>query len=91
MYQCKTVYFLDPNLPMTCENLAAAVAQARPLVLNAVPYVLKLFGEQEYGVKALKSCLEVISTGSQCPDELGDWLVDQGVNLASIFGSSVEC
>lgn len=51
--------------------------------------MLKLLSEQENGIEALKSCEQVIFTGSQCPDDLGDCLVERGVNLASLMGSYV--
>lgn len=87
MYQRKTVFFLNENLPMTCENIALAIQQAKPSTLGAVPYILKILGERQSGVDALRSCDQVIFTGSQCPDELGDFLVEQGVNLATFMGS----
>lgn len=87
MYQRKTVFFLNANLPLTCEGLTTAMKEARPAVLCAVPYVLKLLGEQQSGIEALRCCRQVLFTGSQCPDELGDRLEDQGVNLASFIGS----
>lgn len=87
MYQRKTVFFLNPNLPLTCEGLTVAIKEAQPAVLCVVPYMLKLLGEQHSGIEALRSCLQVIYTGSQCPDDLGDRLVAQGVNLASFIGS----
>ena len=86
MYQRKTVFFLNPDLPMTCEGLTAAIQEARPNTLCAVPYVLKLLAEQERGIDALKQIDHVLFTGSQCPDDLGDRLVEYGVSLASFMG-----
>lgn len=87
MYQRKTIYFLNPDLPLTCEGLAAAIREAKPGTLCAVPYVLKLLAEQETGIDALKQIGQVIFTGSQCPDNLGDRLVEKRVNLASFMGT----
>lgn len=87
MYHRKTIFFPNPNLPLTCANLTAAINEIRPAVLNAVPYVLKLLAEEKGGLEALKSCDQVIFAGSQCPDELGHRLVTQGVNLATYFAS----
>lgn len=87
MYQRKTVYFLNPDLPLTCEGLTAAIREANPGTLCAVPYVLKLLAEQESGISALKHVGQVMFTGSQCPDDLGDRLVEKGVNLASFLGT----
>ena len=87
MYQRKTVFFLNPNLPVTCESLTIAIREAKPGTLGVVPYVLKLLREQESGIDALRSCGQVVFTGSQCPDDLGDYLVERGVNLASFMGA----
>ncbi|KAL9611143.1 MAG: hypothetical protein Q9167_004196 [Letrouitia subvulpina] len=90
MYHRKTVHFLNPDLPMTCEGLTQAIAAAKPGVLGVVPYILKLLNEDERGIEALRSCAHVLTGGSQCPDDLGDRLVDLGVNLSTLFGST-EC
>lgn len=87
MYQRKTVYFLNPNLPVTCDGLTTAINEAKPSTICVVPYVLKLLREQQSGLDALRSCEQVISTGSQCPDDLGDYLVERGVNLSTFLGS----
>ena len=87
MFQRKTVFFLNPNLPITCEGIIAALDVARPGVICAVPYVLKLLAEQESGIEALKRCTHVSFTGSSCPDTLGNMLMDRGVNLESWMGS----
>jgi len=86
-FERKTCFFPNPNLPMTCEGLTLAIREAKPITLCVVPYVLKLLREQESGIEALKSCEEVLFTGSQCPDELGDYMVDRGVNLVTFIGS----
>ena len=87
MFERKIVFFPNANLPMTCENLNTAIREAKPITFCVVPYVLKLLREQESGIEALRSCAAVMFTGSQCPDELGDYLVDRGVNLATFIGS----
>lgn len=89
MYQRKTAFFLNPNRPVTCKGLTAAIQAAKPSTLCAVPYTLKLLREQQSGIEALKSCGQVVFTGSQCPDDLGDFLVGQGVNLATFMGAYV--
>ena len=87
MYHRNTVYFPNHNLPLTYENLMDAIKEARPHLLCVVPYALKLLAEQKAGIEALKSCKQVIFIGSQCPDDLGDHLVESGVQLASFIGS----
>ena len=86
MYQRKTVFLMNPHLPSTCEGLTSAIREAQPGTLCAVPYALKLLAEQESGIDALKRIDQVVFTGSQCPDDLGDQLVEKGVNLASFMG-----
>ncbi|KAL9607296.1 MAG: hypothetical protein Q9167_007777 [Letrouitia subvulpina] len=86
IYQRKTVFFLNSNLPVTSEGLTVAINVAKPGTICVVPYVLKLLREHEAGIEALRSCEQVLFTGSQCPDDLGDYLVDRGINLASLMG-----
>ena len=86
MYQRKTVFLLNPHLPLTCEGLTTAIREIKPGTVCAVPYALKLLAEQESGIDALKQAELVMFTGSQCPDDLGDRLVEKGVNLASFMG-----
>ncbi|KAL6720006.1 hypothetical protein ACLMJK_001927 [Lecanora helva] len=90
MFERKTWFFPNPNLPMTCESLATAMRAAKPGTMCVVPYVLKLLREQESGIEALRNCPQVMFTGSQCPDDLGDYLVERGVHLVSFIGST-EC
>lgn len=71
---------------MTGGNLAAAIEHVRPGVFHAVPYVLKLMGETQRGVEALKLCSQVLYAGGACPEDLGDRLTAQGVFIGSLFG-----
>ena len=87
MYNRRTVYFLNANLPLTHDNLAEAFAVAQPAIVYAVPYILKLLAEGSQGVSLLQSCDQVVSVGSQCPQELGDYLVENMVNLGTWLGS----
>lgn len=87
MYRRKTVHFLNPDLPITCEGLTQAIEVARPQLLSTVPYLLKLLAEESRGIDALRSCDYVMTTGSQTPDDLGNHLIDLGVNLSTLFGS----
>jgi hypothetical protein len=86
MYWRKTVYMYTANVPMTSDSLVEVLRFAKPGVLHAVPYVIKLLSEKEEGIEAMKMCSEVVYTGSQCPDDLGNYLVERGVQLATMFG-----
>ncbi|KAL8799309.1 MAG: hypothetical protein Q9182_005984 [Xanthomendoza sp. 2 TL-2023] len=81
MYSRRTIYFLNPNLPLTQDNVTEAMTAARPDAVYAVPYILKLLAEHPRSIEVLRSCYQIMTVGSQCPDELGDRLVDQGINL----------
>lgn len=87
MYSRKTVYFPNANLPLTSQNITEALTVARPDAVYAVPFILKLLAEEPRSIELLRSCREVMTVGSRCPDELGDRLVEQGVNLCNSFGS----
>lgn len=52
-----------------------------------VPYALGLLAEKQRGVDVLKSCGVVTAAGARTPDELGDRLVKEGVNLGVVFGT----
>ena len=85
----KTAYLYNVSLPLTADNLVAVVEKIRPEAVQVVPYVLGLIAEKEAGVQALKSCRLVTAAGARTPDELGDRLVKEGVNLGVVFGTFV--
>lgn len=87
MYRRKTVHFLNSDLPVTREGLTQAIAAARPELLSTVPYILKLLAEENSGIESLRGCGHVLTTGSQCPDDLGDRLEELGVNVSTLYGS----
>ena len=75
------------TMPLTAENLVTTVRRVRPDAIHVVPYVLGLLAETPEGVAHLKSAKTVTSAGAKLPDELGDRLVSEGVNLAVVFGT----
>jgi hypothetical protein len=85
----KTHYFFNSNVPHTNKALTAAINVSKPEIVWTVPYVLKLLAESDEGIEALKRCSIVSSSGSRCPDELGDMLTERGVFLGCLFGSCV--
>lgn len=87
MYSRRMTFFPNANVPITRDSIYRALTVARPDVVRAVPYVLKLLAERPESVDVLKSCSEVTTIGSRCPDELGDRLVDLGINLCNWLGS----
>ncbi|KAE9379666.1 putative NRPS-like enzyme [Stipitochalara longipes BDJ] len=84
----KTLYLFNNHVPQTNSTLCSAIEAATPEIVWTVPYVLKLLAESERGIQALKNCKVVSSSGSRCPDELGDLLTSRDVFLGCLFGST---
>lgn len=88
MYMKKTANIFNALLPLTAENLIMSIKAVQPEVIHAVPYALGLLAEQPLGIAYLKSCNTVTAAGARTPDELGDRLVKEGVNLGVVFGTT---
>ncbi|KAI1154384.1 hypothetical protein F4825DRAFT_472375 [Nemania diffusa] len=88
MYRRKTAYLFNTSLPLTADNILAALTAVKVQVVNTVPYALGLIAEQPRGMEYLKGCKIVTAAGARTPDELGDRLVSSGVNLGVVFGTS---
>ncbi|KAH6650756.1 putative NRPS-like enzyme, partial [Chaetomium tenue] len=88
MYRAKTAHMYSATMPLTAENLVVAVRRVRPEAIHVVPYVLGLLAETAEGVGYLRAAKVVTSAGAKTPDELGDRLVEEGVNLAVVFGTT---
>ncbi|KAK0493925.1 L-aminoadipate-semialdehyde dehydrogenase [Armillaria luteobubalina] len=89
MYPGQPLTLFPHHLPLTSSNICAVLA-ASPLVRQcyAVPYIIKLLAETPAGVNALASFDIVAYAGAPLPDDLGDRLVEAGVNLLSIYGTT---
>ncbi|KAI2720735.1 hypothetical protein CBS147332_3975 [Penicillium roqueforti] len=83
-----TAYLGNHSLPVTYQNLFDALQMAHPQQISAVPYVIKLLAEKQEGIQALARPQLVLYGGSSCPDDLGDRLVAQGVNLVANYGAT---
>ncbi|KIY63134.1 L-aminoadipate-semialdehyde dehydrogenase [Cylindrobasidium torrendii FP15055 ss-10] len=84
------VCIFPPHLPLTPANICEVIAQLTPRArqIFAVPYVVKLLGETEEGVRAMAAMDFVATTGAPIPNDLGDRLVTAGVNLMSLYGAT---
>lgn len=89
IWRRKTIYLFNSHIPQTNSTLCDAIEAASPEIVWTVPYVLKLLAETERGIQALIKCKVVSSSGSRCPDVLGDRLIERGVFLGCLFGSQV--
>ena len=84
----KTVYMNNPNLPLTADYVIEVLEHLRPDVLHLVPYTLELLAGSERGVDTMKKCKRVVFSGSGCPDDLGNDLVNKGIRLESVWGAT---
>lgn len=79
----------NANLPLTNGHLVAAMKNAQFESFHCVPYALKVLAESQEGIDELAKAKLVLFGGSSCPDDLGDLLVDNGVNIVSHYGACV--
>jgi thioester reductase-like protein len=89
LYAGKVLYFYDPNMPLSERRLTAIFKHLRSEleIFYGVPYALKVLATDE-GLQLLKNFKVVMFGGSACPDDLGDMLVDAGVNLIAHYGAT---
>ncbi|KAG9316268.1 hypothetical protein JVU11DRAFT_2297 [Chiua virens] len=87
-YAAKPLYlFPTGSIPLTSANVIRVLSQAPDIeALYGVPFALKLLAETQEGLRVLKSLKLVTFGGSACPDELGDFLVSEGVPLVGHYG-----
>ena len=81
------IALVNASLPLSGTNLIEAMESVEPESFLGVPYALKLLGETERGISALRKCKLVMFGGSSCPDELGDRLVKEGIYLVGHYGA----
>jgi thioester reductase-like protein len=89
LYAGKVLYFYNPNLPLSARQLTAVFKHLGPEleIFYGVPYALKVLATPE-GLELLKRFKMVMFGGSACPDDLGDMLVNAGVNLVGHYGAT---
>ncbi|EXJ80150.1 hypothetical protein A1O1_08292 [Capronia coronata CBS 617.96] len=88
IFKGKQIALYNASLPLTGGNLLRGLKAVEPESFHSVPYALKLLCEVDGGVAALATCKQVLFGGSSCPDEIGDKLVEGGVNLISHYGAT---
>lgn len=89
LYAAKVLYFYNPSLPLSARQLTSVFKHlgSELEIFYGVPYALKLLANDE-GIQLLKQFKMVMFGGSACPDDLGDLLVENGVNLVSHYGAT---
>lgn len=79
---------LSPHRPVTASVVWRALDAKNIRTLFTVPYTLKFFAEIEGGVERL-AALDVVRTGGAAmPDDLGDMLLEKGVNMSNGYGQT---
>lgn len=87
MYMRKIANLPSASVPMTADTLVAAIEATDPDIFHAVPYALGLLVEHPRGMTYLKRAKIVTAAGARTPDELGDHLVSEDVNIGVVFGT----
>ncbi len=90
--------FPSKDVPITAGNIVKCLQSSKEATesgkcspvryFGAVPYVLQMMAENESGTDWLRSMDLVSVGGAALPEDLGNGLVEQGVNLVSRFGSA---
>ncbi|KAH7123321.1 hypothetical protein B0J13DRAFT_680032 [Dactylonectria estremocensis] len=84
----KPIYLYNANLPLAQEHLLKIMREHKFEIFYGVPYALKLLAETDEGIDLLRELKIVMYGGSACPDDLGNLLVDNGVNLVGHYGAT---
>ncbi|UKZ96440.1 putative NRPS-like protein biosynthetic cluster [Trichoderma asperellum] len=84
----KSIHFYNAELPLTQENLLKIFQRNKFEIFYGVPYTLKLLSESQTGINLLQDLELVMYGGSACPDDLGNLLVENGVNLIGLYGAT---
>ena len=89
LYAGKVLHFYNPYLPLSARQLTAVFKHlgSELEIFYGVPYALKVLATDE-GLRLLERFKVVMFGGSACPDDLGDMLVDAGVNLIAHYGAT---
>lgn len=85
----KQIHLYNADLPLAHNYLAKIMRTHRFEIFYGVPYALKLLSETDEGMSLLRDLKVVMYGGSACPDDLGNSLVDHGVNLVGHYGAYV--
>lgn len=83
----KVLVLPDATVPLTAETVAETLRATKPESMLAVPYTLKLLAECPESWPLLRELKQVTFGGCSCPDDVGDKLVAEGVNLVAFLGS----
>ncbi|KAL7940944.1 acetyl-CoA synthetase-like protein [Trichoderma barbatum] len=88
LYSRKSIHLYNAELPLTQEYLLKIMQEHNFEIFYGVPYALKLLSETQKGISVLQELKVVMYGGSACPDDLGNLLVENGVNLIGHYGAT---
>ncbi len=83
----KPIYLYNASLPLTHDHLVSIMRTHNFEIFYGVPYALKLLAESDEGIDVLRALKVVMYGGSACADDLGNRLVECGVNLVGHYGA----
>ncbi|KAG0645137.1 Nonribosomal peptide synthase, partial [Hyphodiscus hymeniophilus] len=75
---------------LVAERASSEISVAKVKLFSSVPYVLQMLSEDSAGLEILQKMSIVGVGGAVLSPKVGDYLVENGVNLISRFGSA-EC
>ncbi|UZP36435.1 hypothetical protein NXS19_004251 [Fusarium pseudograminearum] len=82
------VSLLNADRPLVAEAIFNGIDATGSRCLTTVPYVLKFLAEEVGGIERLSNLDFVSVGGAAVPDDLGQSLIDAGVNLKTTYGQS---
>ncbi|KAF4126163.1 Acyl-CoA synthetase (AMP-forming)/AMP-acid ligase II [Geosmithia morbida] len=88
IYCGKSIHLYNADLPLTHDYLVKIMKKHRFEIFYGVPFALKLLAESDQGMNVLRDLKVVMYGGSACPDELGNRLVENGVNIVGHYGAT---
>ncbi|EHK20975.1 uncharacterized protein TRIVIDRAFT_69988 [Trichoderma virens Gv29-8] len=88
LHSRKSIHLYNAELPLTQDYLLKIMQANNFEIFYGVPYALKLLSETQRGISVLQELKVVMYGGSACPDDLGNLLVENGVNLIGHYGAT---
>ncbi|KAI5927850.1 hypothetical protein F4810DRAFT_706586 [Camillea tinctor] len=88
IYCMKPIHLYNADLPLSQDYLIKILERHEFEIFYGVPFALKLLAETDRGTELLRQLKIVMYGGSACPDELGDFLVNKGINLIGHYGAT---
>ena len=84
---CWTVWYHD-RVPLSGKGLVECLSECRPQVTIFTPSALEMMVHEPGGMDILKATSGVAVFGAICPQELGDYLIREAVNLSTGYAMS---